>query len=73
MATNITAMSAATVANNRIRFISVPFPERAGLVSPAVLHNETKYEGLQGLAQLPRTRLLGTWVNKPAVGREQPT
>jgi hypothetical protein len=29
-----------------------------------MLHNEAKYEGLQGLAQLPRTCLLGTWVNK---------
>ena len=32
----------------------VPFPWRAGLVSPAVLRNEGKYEGLQTLAQLRR-------------------
>jgi hypothetical protein len=34
---------------------SSPTPQRAGLVSPAVLYNETKYEGLQNLVQLPRT------------------
>jgi hypothetical protein len=34
--------------------IGSPFPQRAGLVSPAVLYSEYKYEGLQGLAQLPR-------------------
>jgi hypothetical protein len=30
MATNITAMSAATVANDKMRFISIPFPLRRG-------------------------------------------
>jgi len=31
----------------------------AGLVSPAVLNNDIKYEGLQGLAQLRRIPFLG--------------
>jgi hypothetical protein len=37
---------------------------QAGPVSPAMLRDEVKYVGLQGLAQLPRTPLPRTWVNR---------
>jgi hypothetical protein len=38
--------------------------QRTGLVSPAVLRNVVKYEGLQDLAQLPRILIPRTRVNK---------
>src|SRR5215218_6436883 len=50
-----------------------PLPKRAGPVSPAVLINEVQCEGLEGQTQLPRTPLLGRWVNNPYARRHPMT
>ena len=50
----------ATATNKMMRLHNATsFSWRTGLVSPAVLHNELKCEGLGRLAQLRRTPLLG--------------
>jgi hypothetical protein len=69
MATNITAMSAATVANNRMRFFMHYLLKRGWdpSASPKV-DQRAQCEGLQGLLQLPRTPLLGDSLHK-AIGR----
>ncbi len=47
MANIMAAITNATTTNEMMRLISVTsFRKGAGLVSPAMLHNETKYEGL---------------------------
>jgi hypothetical protein len=44
------------------------------VISPAVLHNDVKGEGLQDLAQLPRTRsALVRWTRDATEGVRLPT
>jgi hypothetical protein len=46
---------------------------KSGVIRPAVLRSEDKYEGLQGYAQLPRIPIPRTPVNKGKKGWGQPT
>ena len=56
MANTIAAITNATTTNIMMRLMisATSFALRAGLVSPATLHNGAKYARLQGLTQLRR-------------------
>src|SRR5215211_6394246 len=66
VAASINAAMAAIASSKTIRFMRTPFPRRARLVRPAVLRNEVKYEQIQDLAQLPRTRYRRSSQNTPS-------
>src|ERR671911_689611 len=60
-------------AHCNVHSFTLPPKEGAGPVGPAVLRNVAKYAELQGLAQLRRIPLLGTWVNTARTRRAQRT
>jgi hypothetical protein len=55
MTTTITTMSAATVANDRMRFIGNLLDREGVTRRPRPVDQRVQCEGLEGLAQLPRT------------------